>query len=213
MSPVAPSRRRQVLDVFREAGDAMTLAEVAAQLDVHPNTVRFHVDRLLEAGQIEQVDVARQGPGRPAAHFRATHRMDPGGPRQYQKLAEVLVSALASTSDRRERARAAGEHWGAMLAQERADEPGSCTDRLVSLLAEVGFDPRPSRRGSTDEIALRHCPFLELAQDRTEVICPIHLGLMQGALQEWGADVEKVRLQPFLEPDLCLARLEHARTG
>jgi predicted ArsR family transcriptional regulator len=56
-------------------------------------------------------------------------------------------------------------------------------------------------------VGLRHCPFLELAETRKAVICPIHLGLMQGALETWQAPVTVDRLDAFAEPDLCLAHL------
>jgi predicted ArsR family transcriptional regulator len=30
-------------------------------------------------------------------------------------------------------------------------------------------------------VRLRHCPFLELAEHHRDIICPLHLGLIQGA--------------------------------
>jgi predicted ArsR family transcriptional regulator len=59
-------------------------------------------------------------------------------------------------------------------------------------------------------IRLRHCPFLELAEKYDQLVCRIHLGLMQGALAELRTPVTAARLEPFAEPDACLARLEHA---
>lgn len=207
MSATEPNRRQRVLDAIRDHTDPVTLGTLAAQLGVHANTVRFHVDRLLESGQIEQVDVGPSGPGRPAAHFRATRRMDPHGPRRYRTLAQILLGALAGTPDRRDRAADAGRAWGRGLAE--ADQgSGSPSDRLVQILDEAGFSPQ--QRGP-EQIALRHCPFLELAQERTDIVCPIHLGLMQGALAAWGSDVDAVRLEAFVEPDLCLAHLGATR--
>lgn len=207
MSGPEQSRRRLVLAAIRERADPVTIAEIADQLSIHANTVRFHLDRLLDSGQVEQVEVPARGPGRPAAHYRATQRMDPHGPRRYQMLAEILVGALARTPDRDQRALDAGRAWGRALAGEHQDQ-GPPTERLVNLLDDVGFSPQP--RGS-DQIALRHCPFLEVAQHRAEVVCPVHLGLMQGALEEWEADVAAVRLEAFVEPDLCLAHLGTTR--
>ena len=77
-------------------------------------------------------------------------------------------------------------------------------EHLVGLLDELGF--APERRGD-EEIGLRHCPFLELAESQKAVVCPIHLGLMQGALETWEASVTVDRLDAFVEPDLCLAQL------
>ena len=77
----------------------MSIAAIADTLDVHPNTVRFHLDTLFGTGRVEQVAPDRKGPGRPALMFRATRRMDPGGPRHYQLLAEILAMGLAGDRD------------------------------------------------------------------------------------------------------------------
>lgn len=68
---------------------------------------------------------------------------------------------------------------------------------------------RPDR---AREIRLRHCPFQNLAEQHGEVICSVHLGLMQGALSAMRAPVSVDRLDPFVEPDLCVAHLAHAAT-
>jgi len=39
------------------------------------------------------------------------------------------------------------------------------------------------------------------------VICSLHLGLMRGALERMRAPVTADRLDPFVEPSLCVARL------
>lgn len=49
----------------------MSIAEIDERLDVHPNTVRFHLESLVGTGQVEQVDGAPAGPGRPLLLFRA----------------------------------------------------------------------------------------------------------------------------------------------
>lgn len=204
---MATDRRRQVHDTIRASTAPLTLAQVAESLGVHANTVRFHVDRLLEAGQLEAVGVEHEGPGRPPAYYRATRRMDPEGPRRYRVLAEILVGSLAAGPDRQERALEAGRTWGRGLAAEQGEPAGSPTDELLTLLDDVGFAPQ--RRAG--HIALRHCPFLELAQQRTDVVCPVHLGMMQGALEAWSSDVTATRLDPFVEPDLCVAHLDAVR--
>ena len=83
-------------------------------------------------------------------------------------------------------------------------------DRLVDMLDELGFAPQRRVVGGRQQVALRHCPFLELAEGRSAVVCPIHLGLMQGALEAWDAPITVNRLDPFVEPDLCLAHITAA---
>lgn len=77
----------------------------------------------------------------------------------------------------------------------------------MALLDELGFEPEPPAGPRTREIRLRHCPFLDLVDEYREVVCAIHLGLMQGAFDALGGRVGVERLEPFAEPDLCLAHL------
>jgi predicted ArsR family transcriptional regulator len=104
----------------------MSIVAIAETLDVHPNTVRFHLDTLVRTGRVEQVAPDRKGPGRPALMFRATRRMDTGGPRHYRLLAEILATDLAGNRDAEAKALAAGHAWGVQLKP-----PASTTaDRL-----------------------------------------------------------------------------------
>jgi predicted ArsR family transcriptional regulator len=78
-------------------------------------------------------------------------------------------------------------------------------ERVVRMLDDIGFQPELVAGGS--EIRLRHCPFHELARDRPEVVCSIHLGLIRGALQQLGAPEEALRLVPFVTPTLCVVEI------
>jgi len=54
---------------------------------------------------------------------------------------------------------------------------------------------------------MRRCPFHDLAEAQPEIICAVHKGLITGALQELGSELEVAGLDVFVEPDLCVARL------
>lgn len=201
-------RRSGVLKVLRTANAPMSIIAIADALDVHPNTVRFHLDTLVSSGRVEQVTMDRRGPGRPALMFQATRRMDPGGPRRYRVLAEILATGMADVEHSEAKALAAGRAWGQQLkpppqSTETLDAEESI-EHLVDVLDDFGFAPE---RGGDEQVRLRHCPFLELAVTQKEVICPVHLGIMQGALETWQAPVTVDRLEAFVEPDLCLAHL------
>ena len=64
--------------------------------------------------------------------------------------------------------------------QMSADES---IDHLVGVLDELGFGPERREPSEKQQVGLRHCPFLELAESRASVVCPIHLGLMPGELE------------------------------
>ena len=202
VSDQAGARRTDVLAALKSAGEPMTIDRIARQLRVHPNTVRFHLDKLLADGRVERVLPHRRRPGRPPLLFRAVRGMDPAGPRRYRMLAEILTFSLANDPDSGAKALDAGHAFGRALAS--ADRTGTPVHRLVDLLDELGFAPE---RTDDHTVGLRHCPFLEIAQHSSAVVCPIHLGLMRGALETWSARITVDRLEPFVEPDLCLARL------
>jgi predicted ArsR family transcriptional regulator len=189
----------------------MSIVAIAGELGVHPNTVRFHLDSLVSDGQVERVESERGVPGRPPLMFRAARQMDRGGPRRYRLLAEILATSFAGEHDSGAKALAAGRAWGQRLESptRRAKEINveESIDHLVAMLDQLGFAPERREADGKKQVGLRHCPFLELAETRTAVVCPIHLGLMQGALETWGAPVGVDRLDAFVEPDLCLAHL------
>jgi len=206
-------RRREVLRLLRSSPAPMSIVAIADQLGVHPNTVRFHLDSLVAEDQVEQVEHDRKGPGRPPLMFQAVRQMDRGGTRQYRLLAEILTTVLAAERDPRAKAMAAGRAWGQKMDARPESLPSGATgaeeaiDHLVGVLDELGFAPERRTSNGAQQVGLRHCPFLELAETRASVVCPIHLGLMQGALETWAAPVSVDRLEAFVEPDLCLAHI------
>lgn len=214
-SPEPAGRRGQVLRILKETAGPLSIAEIAARLGVHPNTVRFHLDILVENGQVERVTLAHRAPGRPPQLFQAVPGMDPTGPRHYQLLAEILADTLSADPDPRGRAVEAGRAWGWRYgtAPDRDHDPvgEEPVGRLLMLLDDLGFAPQrddnDDRPQGGPQIKLRNCPFFELAASRPQIACAIHLGLMQGAMQAWDAEITVDRLDAFVEPDLCVTHL------
>jgi predicted ArsR family transcriptional regulator len=208
-------RREEVLDVLRAADSPLGVTEIARRLGVHPNTVRFHLGALTRSARVEVVPVEHGRRGRPPRAYRPVLRMDPDGPREYLALAELLTEELASRAEPTRRALEIGRRWGRRLAGEsapsRARSARVARDRIRRMLDRLGFAPDPG--ADAGPIELRSCPFLELAESSTRVVCPIHLGLMQGALETWEAPVTVQRLEAFAEPDRCLVHLGPVRAS
>lgn len=201
-------RRTEVLELLRASARAMSIVEIARLLDVHVNTVRFHLDALTDSGQIQRVASRAGRPGRPPQLFSAVRAMDPTGPRRFHLLAEVLVERLASGPEPELQAANAGRALGRRLRPAASPGDGQgATEDLIALLADLDFQPERRDTAEHTAIALRHCPFLELAATHAGVVCPIHLGLMQGALEAWHAPIAVDRLDAYVEPDLCIAHL------
>ncbi|MFF3914165.1 helix-turn-helix transcriptional regulator [Streptomyces sp. NPDC001852] len=210
-------RRREVLDVLRAAPSPLGVAETAERMGVHPNTVRFHLDTLVAEGLVECRAEPSSGPGRPRTVYTARPGMDRGGMRDYRLLARVLLSRWASgdPATAREEAVQTGRAWGGHLVQPPPPFEEPTADRsvaaLLALLGELGFAPQAEGADESGApprlIRLRHCPFLELAEEHGRLVCPLHLGLMQGALARLDAPLTATGLEPFAEPDSCVAHL------
>lgn len=224
-------RRAEVLATLRNADAPLGVAEVAERLGVHVNTARFHLDALVEAGTVVGSVEQPSGPGRPRTVYAPRPGMDRGGGRNYRLLARILLGQLSATGpDAGQTAEGAGRDWGRFLVERpepfqrlTAEQAGA---KLTALLEDLGFAPEPVAGpaadlgvpgvagvagvpGVPDMIRLRHCPFLELAEEHGPMVCRIHLGLMQGALTELNAPLGATRLEPFGEPDACLVHLQH----
>lgn len=226
--------RSRVLVLLRSADAQLGVQDVAERAGLHPNTARFHLDGLVEAGLAERATAADGQPGRPRTVYRARPAAAAAGQRSYRLLAEILTTLVADHLPQAQKAATeAGRVWGGYLTErpapfERVDA-GEAVDRLVGILAEIGFDPEveTAQRGegagrsrakdaSGVRVRLRHCPFREVAEHHRDVVCSLHLGLMQGALAELRTPVAADRLEPFVEPSLCIAHLNTptpARTG
>ncbi|MEV6806345.1 helix-turn-helix domain-containing protein [Streptomyces sp. NPDC051132] len=217
MSTRESPRRRALLDVLRAAPSPLGVAQAAERMGLHPNTVRFHLDALMADGLVEPRTEKPAGPGRPRTVYTARPGMDRGGPRDYRLLARMLLSRWAATAgpaEARAQARETGRAWGGFLADPPAPggtpTPERSTAGLLGLLDGLGFAPHPEGGepgGPPERIRLRHCPFLELAEEQGELVCALHLGLIQGALARLEAPLTVTALEPFAEPDSCVAHL------
>lgn len=211
-TPVLGESRSRTLAVLQDAGRPLGVNDVAEQLGLHANTARFHLDGLVDAGLVERTTEEREQPGRPRTLYAALPGSEGAGQRSYRLLAEILTSYLAATSSRPANAAAeAGFTWGRYLAERpppfRRTDAAAATGQLVKMLDDVGFAPEATTAGRKRQILLHHCPFREAAVEHREVVCSVHLGLMQGLLAELDAPLTAERLEPFVEPSLCIAHL------
>jgi predicted ArsR family transcriptional regulator len=208
------SHRGAVLDALRAADAPLGVTELAERLGIHPNTVRFHLDALVSQGLVDRSLEEPSGRGRPRTVHAPHPGMDRGGQRQYQLLAKILLSQLSTSPDADAAAEAAGRNWGGYLVDHipPSRQPGvaEATQRLTAMMSDLGFAPEPDGEAAR-RIRLRHCPFLELAEEYSSTLCPLHLGLMRGALTEIRAPLAATSLEPFAEPDACIVHLSPTR--
>lgn len=208
---MAGESRVRVLDALRRNGSA-TVPELADVVDLSPNTVRLHLDQLVDAGLVTRERAEPTGRGRPRQVYTAVPDADVSEG-AYRELARLLADTLSAVGPAAERAAmATGRTWGSELVAASAVDPSVASgrsdegpERVVALMDDLGFEPRLA--GDRRAVEMHHCPFHQVAQQHSDVVCGLHLGLMQGALQQLGSTVRATRLQPFATPQTCLAHL------
>lgn len=165
-------------------------AELSETLDLHPNTVRPHLERMRDIGLLEVVVDARGTVGRPQHRYS----LAPGAPSlgleppPWPVLARMLADVAAFMTPDTDDVAAMAWEQGRAAADRRRGAP--CVDALVDALAELGFDPASDDDGRAATIAFTQCPYRELAEAYPELVCNLHRGLIEGFVDELGgADV------------------------
>jgi predicted ArsR family transcriptional regulator len=214
--PRPPLTRAQgrVLSALTGEDGPVTMATLSTATGLHANTLRDHLDVLERAGLVRRHSAPPQGPGRPPTLYEAVT----GGSAhvEYAGLASVLAATIHNTSrDPRRDATLAGVQWGRELAAARRrpfENYATQTDaadarrEVVEVLDELGFAPTTDRADTV--VRLTRCPLLDTARRFPDVVCAVHLGIVQGALKEYGADPDSADLLPFSDPGACRLHLD-----
>lgn len=226
-------QRQRVLELVREHGEPVDADELAARLGLHTTTVRFHLDTLCGEGLVERTRIARAGVGRPRTGYRAVReRLDY---RILAEI--LALELGDTVDKRRSRAEAAGRRWAERITDDEPYKdtagqavPNAAESRkaieersamITTVFDRMGFGPElaaagKSRRGNQRTIRLHGCPVRDLARDHPEVACALHRGLLQGLVAKPAAGLGnsgvsrpriQAELEPFVEPELCLARV------
>jgi predicted ArsR family transcriptional regulator len=205
-----------VLDALLTGEGPMTLAALSAASGSHPNTLRDHLEQLERNGLVRRRHAEPAGPGRPPTLYEAAGADGSPASAEYAGLAAALASTIHRTSSHPRRdAALAGEEWGHELAAAhgRPARPGDAAVRreVVGLLGEIGFAPEADRAATV--VRLTRCPLLETARRHPDVVCAVHLGIVRGALDEYGADPGTAELFPFSDPGACRLHLGDRRAS
>ncbi len=173
------------LELARSSAPRST-AEVAELLDLHPNTVRPHLERMREIGLL-QVEASAQGTvGRPQHRYSLAPDAPSLGlePPPWPVMARMLADVAAFMAPDPDDVAAMGWEQGRVAAARRRGTP--CVEALIDALAELGFDPAAAGDGRATTIAFTSCPFRELAEAYPELVCNLHRGLIEGFVDEAG---------------------------
>ncbi|KMM47171.1 MAG: helix-turn-helix domain-containing protein [Cellulomonas sp.] len=230
---LAAASRVDLLHILQRGG-SHTVGALARATGLHENTTREHLARLVHDGYAVRAPEERTVRGRPRMLYRAASaddaRHDPIAMGRLEEsiahvaLTKVLISGFGrDLGPTREAARSAGRALtapgGALEPPLDGDRPADDDrspaaeqrqlDALEGHLDRLGFDPE--RDDETLRVDLWRCPFLELARERPDVVCSVHLGLASGVLEAAGGPLAADRLRPFVGREHCVLELRRDR--
>jgi predicted ArsR family transcriptional regulator len=189
---------RALHDLRRPAGTD----ELAERLELHPNGIRAHLERLREAGLVTR-ERTRQARGRPRDMWAIAAGALPGGapPSAYSDLGRWLARAIrpGRTSER------AVEKTGREIGRQIAPEGGtsSAEEKMHATLISLGFQPqREIDPDGTLTYRLCNCPYRDAVAENQSAICTLHRGLTRGVLDVLAPDTE---LEGFVPKDPYVA--------
>ena len=185
-----------------QSREPVTRDAAAAVAGVDRAVAAYHLDRLVEQGLLVASFArpeGRSGPGagRPAKRYeRSTAEINVSlPPRAYELLAELLATAVQSDASGAVRAALleAAVALGRSLV-EQSEDP-------VAVLRRQGFEPYDD----DGTVRLNNCPFHQLAQRHTDLVCGMNQQLITGLLDGIGADRYRAALDPA--PGRCCVAL------
>lgn len=204
---LAQTTRARLFAVLAELKRPVDTGELAERLAMHPNGVRFHLERLEAAGLVSRRR-KRQTRGRPRDAWSIAAEATPGGqqPRSYADLGRWLVRVIAARPDHLSEVENSARQIGRELA---LDAMPADPEALLNTMSALGFQPRrePAADG-TVTYRMGNCPYREAVHENQQAICTLHRGLTRGLLDVLDPAAQLVGFEPH-DPDTagCLVEL------
>src|SRR4051812_11064477 len=156
-----------------DGGEALGVEALAADAEVHVNTVRAHLTRLEEHGVVAREHAATGARGRPAVRYRLADgwHLSAG---DLTGLAELLATGLAAMDPSPKQLQTLGHDWGGWLA----GRPGArdVGEVVPEGLSRLGF--RAEVKG--DAVCLEGCPCRAVLPARPELVCRLAAAVVDG---------------------------------
>jgi predicted ArsR family transcriptional regulator len=198
---LAQPTRARLFAVLGELRRPAGTVELAERLELHPNGVRIHLERMEQAGLVQRTRV-RQQRGRPPDAWRIAPDAQPGGsaPRAYQDLGRWLARAFRAGARGAKGIEATGRQIGRELA------PGGTAagaEAFETSLIALGFQPTVEGRDADPiTFCLGNCPYRDAVNENQPAICALHKGITRGLLDVLAPDA---KLTAFIPRDPGLA--------
>lgn len=196
-SAISSYSRVEIMHLLQERPQR-AISELVEATGLHANTVREHVQRLIDAGYVIAETEHRTTRGRPRVLYSAATGSD-------EALSPVAVRRAEEAARRGDLLRRVyGSDADAQLGADALHQ----MDALVEDLGDAGFDPLVDERDLT--VDLTPCPHVPAAEHRG-VLCSVHVALMDSVLAQAGGPLRVEGIVPSCDPTQCVVQLATTR--
>lgn len=188
-----PTRRRILLDFYVHQPE-WTVDDVAKAVGVHRTVAHRHLERLVALGYLASGQ-RRGKSGKPAKLYRlAGLQIDLSYPvRRFARLSGLLAESLHERGQEGiDAAREAGRRYGMSLVSKPAHSPQAVLRHLTHLGADYVLTDH-------DHVLARNCIFRQACALAEDVVCELHAGLLEGALQQAGLALRTEAFRNYAE--------------
>lgn len=196
---LAQPTRARLFATLSELRRPASTEELAALLELHPNGIRLHLERLSDAGLLARRQ-SRHRRGRPRDMWAVAPGAYPGGdpPSAYADLGRWLARVIQPKKTTLRTVEASGREIGNELAptDDRVAE-----EKMHGALVSLGFQPRREIEPAGGlTYRLCNCPYRDAVRENRDVVCTLHRGITRGLLDEISPTTELtgfVALDPY----------------
>jgi len=195
-SAISSYSRVEIMRLLQERPQR-AIPELVEATGLHANTVREHVQRLIDAGYVIAETERRTTRGRPRVLYSAATGDDDAS-------SPVAIRRAEAAARRGDLLRRLYGSDAAPGADPMSTEALHQLDALVDDLGDAGFDPIVDERDLT--VDLTPCPHAPSGTHRG-VLCGVHIGLMDAVLAQAGGPLRVEGIAPSCDPAQCVVQL------
>lgn len=192
-SAISSSSRVRILHLLQRR-NARTVDELRVATGLHANTVREHLQRLVDGGYVVTEREQRTVRGRPRVFYAAATGAD-------GKTSAVARRKAQQAASRGDLLRRVMPELGTTLDDRIIHQ----VDALVEDLESAGFAPLLDEDSLT--VHLSPCPHATASPAERSVACAVHRALMDGVLAAAGGPLRAECIRSSSSAEGCLVQL------
>ncbi|MBN9376738.1 MAG: MarR family transcriptional regulator, partial [Cellulomonas sp.] len=200
-----------LLDEISRHPRPVTVADVAAAMGLHQNSVRDSLAVLVDARLVARTRLPAVGRGRPSWAYESVAPTQAAAlSREFADVCDAVAEHLATTDpDPEGAAHDIGVRWGRRMMDLLAAGPQAPADDLVDahagrirlLMSSLGYQ---ARADEPTRITLHQCPLRTEGAVPVPLVCQMHRGMLDEMLQTMSGGAVVGTLTPFAGADYCM---------